>query len=191
VAVTWARRIWSTVGLIVIVVTGVAVHDQTDTTYVGSDPRLLWSQVAVALALLGAGALTVSPRRSLALAALGGLWLVPELAGWRTGPPTLRSLAAGVACLLPAQEPVVSAGGVDRACGAQQSRVGGRPAQVAFAVAYGFVVDTPAFPGEGWVERGLHDGRIYRRSLAGAGGGSCQYQQRGRRHRGDQPGVET
>src|SRR5262249_58522141 len=87
VAVTWARRIWSTVGLIVIVVTGIAVHDQTDTTYAGSDPRLLWSQVAVALALLGAGALTVSPRRSLALAALGGLWLVPELAGWRTGPP--------------------------------------------------------------------------------------------------------
>jgi signal transduction histidine kinase len=102
VAVTWARRIWSTVGLIVIVVTGIAVHDQTDTTYAGSDPRLLWSQVAVALALLGAGALTVSPRRSLALAALGGLWSVPELAGWRTGPPTLRSLAAGVACLLPA-----------------------------------------------------------------------------------------
>jgi uncharacterized membrane protein YphA (DoxX/SURF4 family) len=64
VAVTWARRIWSTVSLIVIVVTGIAVHDQTDTTYAGSDPRLLWSQVAVALALLGAGALTVSPRRS-------------------------------------------------------------------------------------------------------------------------------
>jgi hypothetical protein len=50
VAVTWARRIWSTVGLTVIVVTAVAVHDQPDTTYAGSDPRLLWSQVAAALA---------------------------------------------------------------------------------------------------------------------------------------------
>jgi signal transduction histidine kinase len=102
VAVTWARRMWSTAGLIVIVVTGIAVHDQTDTTYAGSDPRLLWSQVAVALALLAAGALTVQPGRSLALTALGALWLVPELEGWRTGPATLRTLAAGAACLLPA-----------------------------------------------------------------------------------------
>jgi signal transduction histidine kinase len=102
VAVTWARRIWSTIGLIVIVVTGVAVHDQPDTTYAGSDPRLLWSQVAAALALLAAGALAARPGRSLALAALGGLWLVPELAGWRTGPPTLRNLAAALACVLPA-----------------------------------------------------------------------------------------
>jgi signal transduction histidine kinase len=102
VAVTWAHRIWSTVGLIVIVVTGVAVHDQPDTTYSGSDPRLLWSQVAAALALLAAGALTVRPGRSLALAALGGLWLVPELAGWRTGSPTVRNLAAALACVLPA-----------------------------------------------------------------------------------------
>jgi signal transduction histidine kinase len=38
----------------------------------------------------------------LALAALGGLWLVPELEGWRTGPPTLRNLAAALACVLPA-----------------------------------------------------------------------------------------
>jgi signal transduction histidine kinase len=102
VAVTWARRIWSTVGLIVIVVTAVAVHDQPDTTYAGSDPRLLWSQVAAALALLAAAALTAQPGRSLALAALGGLWLVPELEGWRTGPPTLRNLAAALACALPA-----------------------------------------------------------------------------------------
>jgi signal transduction histidine kinase len=102
VAVTWARRMWSTAGLIVILVTGIAVHDQTDTTYAGSDPRLLWSQVAVALALLAAGALTVQPGRSLALTALGALWLLPELEGWRTGPATLRTLAAGAACLLPA-----------------------------------------------------------------------------------------
>jgi len=102
VAVTWGRRIWSTVGLIVIVVTGVAVHDPTGTTYAGSDPWLLWSQVAVALALLAAGALTVLPGRSLALTALGTMWLVPELAGWRTAPAILPNLAAGVACVLPA-----------------------------------------------------------------------------------------
>jgi signal transduction histidine kinase len=102
VAVTWARRIWSTVGLVVIVITGVAVHDQPDTTYAGSDPRLLWSLVAVALALLAAGALTVQPGRGLVLTALGALWLVPELEGWRTGPATLRNFAAGAACLLPA-----------------------------------------------------------------------------------------
>ena len=101
-AVTWARRIWSTVGLIVIIVAGVAVHDPTDTTYAGSDPRLLWAQVAVALALLAAGALTVSPGRSLALTALGAMWLLPELAGWRTGPQTPRNLAAALACVLPA-----------------------------------------------------------------------------------------
>jgi signal transduction histidine kinase len=102
VAVTWGRRIWSTVGLVVVVVTGLAIHDQTDTTYAGADSWLLWSQVAVALGLLAAGALTVQPGRSLALAALGAMWLLPELEGWRTGPATLRNLVACVACVLPA-----------------------------------------------------------------------------------------
>jgi signal transduction histidine kinase len=101
-AVTWARSMWSVAGLIVVVVTGVAVHDQMGTTYAGSDPWLLWWQVAVALALLAAGALTVPPGRGIALTALGALWLVPELEGWRTGPPALRNMAAGAVYLLPA-----------------------------------------------------------------------------------------
>ncbi len=101
-AVTWTRRTSSMLGLIVIVVTAVAVHDQADTTFAGSDPLRLGSQIAVAVALLAAGALTARPSRGWALTALGGLWLVPELAGWRTAPPTLRNLAAAVACLLPA-----------------------------------------------------------------------------------------
>ncbi|HSF27262.1 MAG TPA: histidine kinase [Actinomycetes bacterium] len=76
------------VGLVGAALVVATAMDSPLTTYGGSDRRLLWLETAAALALLVVGAL-----HSLGLALLGALWLLPEAAGWITGPVAVRTAA--------------------------------------------------------------------------------------------------
>ena len=73
-----------------------------DTTYGGSAWWLLWLEVAAAFALLTVALLRPLGVGGLAVAVSGATWLVPELAGWTSGPAVVSTVADAWSHLLPA-----------------------------------------------------------------------------------------
>ncbi len=78
------------------------VRVPAQTTYGGTWPPLLWLEVVAALGLLMTAALIPASPRAVVLAVAGATWLVPELAGWASGPPVLGTAADAWSRVLPA-----------------------------------------------------------------------------------------
>jgi signal transduction histidine kinase len=78
------------------------VRVPAQTTYGGTWLPLLWLEVAAALGLLVAATLIQPSLRAVALAVAGTTWLVPELAGWASGPVVLGTAADAWSRVLPA-----------------------------------------------------------------------------------------
>jgi signal transduction histidine kinase len=106
---TGARRLVCSVGLVLVVPVVLAVGGSPGTTYGGADLRLLAAETAAAVALLLVGAWDSLAGRGLALALLGLLWLLPELAGWVAAPALLRTTGSATAPLVVAVTALVLA----------------------------------------------------------------------------------
>jgi signal transduction histidine kinase len=89
-------------GLGVLAQTALEVQVLAGSSYGGSTRWLLWLQVAAGVALLTVATLRPFSGRALAVAVAGATWLVPELAGWTSGPAAATAAADAWSWLLPA-----------------------------------------------------------------------------------------
>jgi signal transduction histidine kinase len=89
-------------GLVALVLTVPVIRQHPGTTYGGTYLPLLVLETLAAAALLVVSSLETSVRRCGAMALAGSTWLVPELAGWLSGPAELRTAAEAWSRLLPA-----------------------------------------------------------------------------------------
>jgi len=73
-----------------------------ETTYGGSARWLLWLEIAAAMGLLTVASLRLLGVGGLAVAVSGAAWLIPELAGWTSGPAVINTAADAWSWLLAA-----------------------------------------------------------------------------------------
>jgi signal transduction histidine kinase len=85
-----------------VVLTAALTVSLPGSTYGGVSGRLLAAEVAGAVALLVVAALRPPDLTTLVVAAAGATWLVPEVAGWRSGPASVATAADAWVRLLPA-----------------------------------------------------------------------------------------
>ncbi len=71
------------------------IRDLPTTTYAGVSPWRLWLESGAAVALTVASLTVSEGARGLFLGVIGATWLIPELAGWLSGPAPLAALADG------------------------------------------------------------------------------------------------
>ena len=92
---------WPVAAAAVVITSVVTVH-LPFSTYGGASGRLLAAEVAAASGLLVVAALRPPDAVALAVATIGAMWLVPEAAGWTSGPGSFAAAADAWARLLPA-----------------------------------------------------------------------------------------
>jgi signal transduction histidine kinase len=90
------------IGVAVLLATVPTLPASTGSTYGGAGWWLLALEVLGATALLTVASLTPPGPDGVALAVAGATWLVPEAAGWASGPPVLTTTADAWGRMLPA-----------------------------------------------------------------------------------------
>ena len=99
---TTARLLWWPLGLAILALTAPMAEGFPSTTYGGSSPALLLSEVAASVALLTVASLQRPVGAALPIAVVGAVWTIPEVAGWTSGPAVVSTAADAATRALPA-----------------------------------------------------------------------------------------